>query len=134
MSTVSRPTPRAVLTLTAIVGLQALVVFAFAVFFVVEIFLGSSPSVARAVFAAALVLLAAAALALTARGLWHGRRAARAPIVLAELLQLPVAWGLVQSGRGAIGWPVGAVALAALVLVFTKPVMAHLGVLEDEEE
>ncbi|MGN6087818.1 MAG: hypothetical protein ACTHNT_00860 [Actinomycetales bacterium] len=124
---------RAVVALTAIVAAQALVVFGFAVFFVVEILLGNTPSPARAWFAAALVLVAAIGLALAGRGLWHGRGAARAPIVLAELLQLPVGWGLVQSGRVVLGVLVLVAALTGTVLVFTRPVLGHLGFLTSEE-
>jgi len=51
-----------------------------------------------------------------------GRRWGRGLAVFAELLLLPVAWYLaVGSHRALIGIPLGVIALAALVLLFSPP-------------
>jgi hypothetical protein len=66
---------------------------------------------------ALLVGLAGAALVVAARGVWRHRRWARSPVVVLELLCLPVAWGLLQSGRPELGLPVGGLAVLALALL-----------------
>jgi hypothetical protein len=52
-----------------------------------------------------------------ARDLVRRRRWARAPAVTWEVICLPVAYGLFQSGRWYVGLPLAVVALAVLVAV-----------------
>jgi hypothetical protein len=66
---------------------------------------------------AALALLTAAALALAARGLFFGRRWARAPVLVWELIMLPVGLSLARAIPVA-GALVLASAAAALVAIF----------------
>jgi len=69
---------------------------------------------------AGFALLAAAILALCARGLLALRPTARSPVLLIELLALPVCYSLgFQAGRIAIALPIMLSALAVLVLLFT---------------
>jgi hypothetical protein len=63
-------------------------------------------------------LLGAAVLALCARGLLRLRPAARSPVILVQLLALPVGYSLgIQAGRPLVGVPILLVAIAVLVLV-----------------
>lgn len=97
----------------AVVGLQGLVVVAFAVYYLVELTRGFS--VFNVLVSAALFLLSGAGLLLVARGLLDGRGWARSPALTWELVCLPVAWGLLQSGRWYLGAPVGLLSVLALV-------------------
>jgi len=63
-------------------------------------------------------LLGAAVLALCARGLLRLRPAARSPVILVQLLAVPVGYSLgIQAGRPLVGVPILAVAIAVLVLL-----------------
>jgi hypothetical protein len=67
--------------------------------------------------AVVLFLVMGAGLLLVARDLVRRRRWARAPAVTWEVICLPVAYGLFQSGRWYVGLPLAVVALAVLVAV-----------------
>lgn len=63
-------------------------------------------------------LLGGAVLALCARGLLRLRPSARSPVILVQLLALPVGYSLgIQAGRPLVGVPILLVAIAVLVLV-----------------
>jgi len=63
-------------------------------------------------------VLGAAVLALCARGLLRLRPSARSPVILVQLLAVPVSYSLgVQAGRLLIGLPILAAAIAVLVLL-----------------
>lgn len=65
-------------------------------------------------------LLAAAVLALCARGLLRLRPSARSPVILMQLLAVPVGYSLgFQAGRLLVGAPILIVAVAVLVLLLT---------------
>jgi phosphate/sulfate permease len=114
--------PAQVRLATVLVALEALALVAAAVLLLVKTVVGSPTSLAGAVLAALLALLAAAVLAGAARGLRHLRPAARTPVVVLQLLALPVAFSLTfQAGRVEYGGPVLVVALAVLFLLFTPP-------------
>ncbi len=83
----------------ALVALQAIGLAAAAVFTVVELFVASSDDVARAAVTAVLALAAAVGLGLVARGLLAGRRWARAPALVTNLILLPVAVRAAAGGR-----------------------------------
>jgi hypothetical protein len=72
-----------------------------------------------------LALVAAAALALVARGLLRRRRWARSPTLLTQLLTVPVAWGAVGS-RPLVGVPLLVTAVVTGILVLSPPVGAAL--------
>jgi hypothetical protein len=68
----------------------------------------------------AFALVGAAVLALCARGLIALRPSARSPIILVQLLALPVGYSLgFQGGRPAVATPILIVAIAVLVLLLT---------------
>lgn len=63
-------------------------------------------------------MFAAAVLALCARGLWRLRPSARSPVILVQLLAVPVGYSLgVQGGRLLIALPILAAAITVLVLL-----------------
>ena len=70
-----------------------------------------------ALFTAAFGLLAGAALLVAARGVLRFRRAAYSPVVLAEVLAIPVGISLLQSDRWFAGVAVIVVAVVVLVLL-----------------
>jgi hypothetical protein len=81
---------------------------------------GSPNSLARALLLAALALVGAGALAAAGRSLLRLRPAARTPIVVLQLLALPVSYSLAfQAHRIGYGGPILLAALAVLYLLFT---------------
>ena len=98
-----------------LVGAQGVVVLAIAVLWLVEAFVSDATSVLNVVMSVLLFTVLGAGLVLVARGLVHRRRWARAPAVTWEVICLPVAYGLVQSGRWYVGLPLAVVALLVLV-------------------
>ncbi len=95
-----------------IVGLQGLVVLAFAVYYVSQ--QAKAYSLFNVLVSAALFILSGAGLLLVAKGLLERRGWARSPALTWEIVCLPVAWSLGQSGRWYIGLPVGLLTLLAL--------------------
>jgi hypothetical protein len=123
-STPARPTP--LVALAALVAAQGIGLAGLAVFFLVELVVSTPLSVPRAVMAALLTLLAGLGLLAVARGLHRGRRWARAPALVTQLIVVPVGVGLVQGGRWYVGVPLIGWALAVLVLLFTPAVSEAL--------
>lgn len=119
--------PKDLRVAVGLLGLEALALIGLAAFLVVDTVSGASHSIAGALFGALLVLLVAAFLALGARGLLRLRPAARTPVVVLQILALPVSYSLgFQAGRIAIGGPILIVALLVLYLLFTPPSRAAL--------
>jgi len=116
----------ALVVLVALVAAQGLGLVGLAVFFLVELVVATPLSVPRALMAALLTLLGGVGLLLVARALGRGRRWARAPALVTQLLVLPVGWGLIQGDRWYVGAPLIAWALAVLVLLFTRAVAERL--------
>lgn len=109
------------------VGLEALALVGLAVFLVYDTLAGAAGSIGAALIGVVLILLGAAALAFGARGLLHLRSSARTPIVVIQVLAIPVSYTLgFQAGRIAIGGPMLVAALAVLYLLFTPPSRAAL--------
>jgi hypothetical protein len=116
----SVPGPLRVAVLLILVESAALV--GAAGFLIYATIVGRPSEVARALIGALIALVGAAALAAGARALWHLRPAARSPIVVIQLLALPVSYSLgFQAGRIWYGGPIMAIALAVLFLLFTPP-------------
>lgn len=109
-----------------LVALEAIGLLAVTVFFVVELFVATPDDRGRALVAAVLVLAAAAGLALVARGLASGRRWARAPALVTNLLVLPVAADILRGGRWYVGVPLLLWAVAVLALLFAPATDAAL--------
>jgi hypothetical protein len=75
---------------------------------------GSPHNRGLALFGASLGLLAGTGLLLAARGLARRRRAATSPVVLFQIIAIPVGIGLIQGGRPLIAVGVLAPAVATL--------------------
>jgi len=119
--------PRPLLAASVIVALESLALTATAAFLVVDTAIGHPDSVGRALLGAALALVGALALAFGARGLVRLRSSARTPVVVLQLLALPVSYSLAfQAGRVGYGGPILVAALAVLYLLFTPPARAVL--------
>jgi uncharacterized membrane protein (DUF2068 family) len=108
------------------VGLQGALLVGIAVFYVVELFVATATDTTRALVSAGLTLLAGIGLVLVARGLWQGRRWARSPALVTNLILVPVGIGLLQGGRWYAGVPLLAAAAAVVVLLFSSSVNATL--------
>src|SRR5580765_6949033 len=115
-------TPAPLRLAAAIVAVEALVLLGAAVFVVVDTIAGHPNGVARALLGAGFALLAAVVLALGARGLLLARPGARSPIVVLELLALPVGYSAAfDADRPVIGVPILLAAVSVLYLIFTPP-------------
>jgi hypothetical protein len=110
-----------------VIWLQALGLLAVAVLVIVKTAFGDPDSLGRALLGAALAVLGMIVLLLCARGLLALRPAARTPVVVIELLALPVGYSLgFQAGLIGYGGPILFTALVVLFLLFTPPVRAVL--------
>lgn len=96
------------------------------VFLVVELFIDRPASFASAVALAVVTAIAAVWLGLIGVSVLRGRPWVRGAVVVWQILQIAVAVGSFQGmfARPDIGWLLLAPAIAALALVFTKPVVA----------
>ena len=111
----------------AILGLEALALLATAGFLVFDTIVGTPHSVAGALLGALFAVGGAAVIALGARGLLRLRPVARTPVVVLQLLALPVAYSLAfQAGLVGYGGPILVAALSVLYLLFTPPARAVL--------
>ncbi len=95
--------------------LEAVVLVGFAVFYVAELAVGGGNDTARVVTSAIVIVITAIGLVYLARGWWASATWTRTPTLVWNVLLLPVAASLVQSGQGLIGGLVLAVALLSLV-------------------
>ncbi len=116
----SETPPSTVRAAAALVALQAAALAVVAVVLAVLAVVHSSTRLWAALSIVGFAVLGAVVLWLCARGLVALRPSARSPIVLLELIALPVGFDLgFQGGRLAIALPILVVALAVLVLLFT---------------
>jgi hypothetical protein len=107
--------------------LESLGLIAAMVVLLVKTVTGHPDDVWRALLGAAFALLGAAVLALGARGLYHLRPTARTPVVVLQVLAIPVAYSLAfQAGRVEYGGPILVAVLVVLYLLFTPPARAAL--------
>jgi hypothetical protein len=114
-----------------ILGLEAIGLLVLAGVLVADTVTGSPGNVARALLGAAFAIVGAGVLWLCVRGLLHLRPAARTPVVVLQLLVLPVSYTIAfQADLVGYGGPMMLAALAVLYLLFTPPVRAVL----DREE
>jgi hypothetical protein len=119
--------PGQVRAAVAVIVAESLALVATAVVLVVKTSTGHPHSVAGALLGAALALAGALALGLAARGLAHLRPAARTPVIVLQLLAVPVSYSLAfQAHRVGYGGPILVAALAVLYLLFTPPARAAL--------
>jgi hypothetical protein len=110
----------------ALIALESLGLLAAALIVVIKAATETSHSLAGALLLAAVALCGVAMLALCARGLLRLSPASRTPVLVIEVLAVPVAWDLFSSGKDYYGGPILVAALAVLYLLFTPPVRAVL--------
>jgi hypothetical protein len=112
--------PREIVGAAALSALEGVVLAGIAVLLVVKTAVGNPNSVLGALSGALLALFGAAVLIGLARPILRLRRWARTPIVVLQVIWLPVGFSLTfQAGLPGYGAPLLAVALAILVLFAT---------------
>jgi phosphate/sulfate permease len=121
------PAPGQVRAAAAVIAAESLALFAAAVVLVVKTITGHPHSVAGALLGAGLALGAALVLATAARGLAKLRPASRTPVIVLQLLAVPVSYSLAfQAHRVGYGGPILLAAVVVLYLLFTPPARAAL--------
>lgn len=106
---------------------EAAALVAVMVIVLVKTVAGNPDSIGRALSDAGLAAAGALLLLLGVRGLARLRPAARTPVIVMQLLALPVAYSLAfQAHRAAYGGPILVAALAVIYLLFTPPARAVL--------
>ena len=114
--------PGAVRAAGAIVGVQGLAGVGFAIAVLVRAFGGGSTPGSNLFGEAAYFTVLGAGVVACGIGLILGKRWARGPVVVIEILLIGVAWyALGPSGRPELGIPVGALSVLVLVLLFVGP-------------
>ncbi|WP_322762494.1 hypothetical protein [Frankia sp. Cr2] len=109
--------PPALPAAVALLGAEGLVIGGLGVFLIVRGFGADTDDRGRAELGGLFAIVAAVGLGLLGRALLAGRSWARSPVVVVQLLCLPVAVSLLQGGRYGEGIPLVAVAVAILTLV-----------------
>ena len=110
-----------------LLGLEAFGLLVGAAVLLVDTVTGHPTDRASALLTVAFAVGGALALGFGARGLLRLRPAARTPIVVLQVLAVPVGYQLAfDSERPEWGWPILLVAVAVLYLLFTPPVRAVL--------
>jgi hypothetical protein len=99
----------------AVCAAQGLFLLGFCAFSLYELAQGGSDDATRVVMEVVLVAAFAAGLLGLARFWVRGANWPNTPTIVWNLLLLPVAWGLVQGGRGLIALAVAAVAITGIV-------------------
>jgi hypothetical protein len=118
----SRPVPGPVRVAVIIIAVECLALVGAAGVLIAKSITGTPGELARALLAAAFAVGAAVGLGFAARALLRLRPAARSPIVVVQILALPVAYSLAfQAGRVEYGAPIMLAALAVIFLLFTPP-------------
>jgi hypothetical protein len=112
--------PRVVQVAVAVLGAQAVALLVGAGVLITKTVSGRPHSTAGALLGAALALAGAAVLGLCGRGLFRLSPPARSPVVVIELLALPVGFDLAfQADRIAYGAPILIGALVVVYALFT---------------
>ncbi len=126
----SGPRPARLTGAAAITAAEGALLAAYGVYLMV-MGLAGDPDSPKQTEILAVVFFALAALPLVAaRGLWLRRRWSRGPAMITQIMALPVAWTLINSGGALIagGIAIGVVALAALVLLVNPTATEALGI------
>ncbi|MGH8961281.1 MAG: hypothetical protein ACRDWT_08745 [Jatrophihabitantaceae bacterium] len=119
--------PGQVRTAAAIIAAEALALIVAGLILLAKTVFGHPDSLGRALFDAAFALCGAALLLAGARGLIRLRPAARTPVLVLQLLAIPVSYSLAfQADRVAYGGPILVAAVAVIYLLFTPPARAAL--------
>jgi hypothetical protein len=110
--------PSGVRAAAALVLVEAAALAVVAAALLVLAFVHTTTRLWAAVAIVGFALLGSAVLALCARGLAQLRPSARSPVILVQLLALPVGYSLgIQAGRVLIGVPILLLAIAVLALL-----------------
>lgn len=106
-----------------IIGLEAAGLLVAAGVLLTKIVFGNPDDVVSALLETGLALFGAVLLAVAARGLLRLRPSARPPVIVLQLLAVPVGYSLAfQAGLVGYGGPILIAALSVLYLLFTPPV------------
>jgi peptidoglycan/LPS O-acetylase OafA/YrhL len=114
-----QPASPALRVAAALVVVEGLLLVAAGVLLLVRTVTGTPNDVGTAIFLAALALAVGVLLAWVGRPFARGRRWARSPIVVVQLLALPVGVGFVQGALYGYAVPDLALAIAVLALLVT---------------
>ena len=126
-STSSSDSPSTVRAASVLVGLEGAACLIAAVVLLVRGITGADRHIVNGFGTAAWFGIIGAVVAAAAWALWTGRRWGRGIAVFTQLLLLPVTWYMgVGSHRWIYGVPIAAVALAALVLLFSPATLRWL--------
>lgn len=104
-------TPGARRLAALLLGVQAVVLVGFAIFYVYELAIGEGSDAVRVIMSALVIALGGLGLGLVTRGWLGDSWWPRSPTIVWSVLLLPVGWGLVQGAQTLVGWLVIAVAL-----------------------
>ncbi|MFI6507533.1 hypothetical protein ACIBCT_08005 [Streptosporangium sp. NPDC050855] len=115
----NRPMPLTVAA--AVTGLEGVTAVILGGYAGVETVAGRPADVMSSVGVAVFGVIVGAALLWVARGMLQAERWARSPGVLTQIFAIPVAVTLIQSGQGATGFPLIALALIGLVALLSPP-------------
>ena len=120
-----RTKSRQVIVLSALIFLEAALVVGATAFLVFELVTVTPDSLASALALTVLTALAAGWVTAIAVGLLRGRAWSRGAAIVWQVLQIAVAVGAFQGSfaRPEVGWLLLLPALAALVLLFSRPVV-----------
>jgi hypothetical protein len=119
--------PGSLLAAAFLLAAQALALVVLAVIVIVKVVTGHPSNVGGALVGAALAALAALVLGQCGRAIYQRRPAGRTPVVVIELLALPVSYDLTfPAHRPGYGGPILVSALALLYLLFTPAARAAL--------
>ncbi|MEP6599371.1 MAG: hypothetical protein ABJB98_08000 [Actinomycetota bacterium] len=111
----------------AVVAVESFALVVIGLVLLVKTVTGHPDNLGRALLGAAMALLGAAILGLCARGLVALRAGARSPVLVLQLIALPVGYSLAfQAGRIGYGGPILLAAAVVLYLLFTRPARAAL--------
>jgi hypothetical protein len=116
-----RPVPRTVRIAALLVAVEGAALVVLAVVEALSTVLGDPGSVGLALATAAMAAAGGVLLLWLAAAMSRLRKAARSPVVVLQLISLPIGWTLaVDNGRPELGLPVLALAVAVLVLLGTS--------------
>jgi len=121
-----RTKSRQVIVLSALIFLEAALVGGATAFLIFELLTVTPDSLASALALTVLTALAAVWVTAIAIGVLRGKAWSRGAAIVWQVLQIAVAVGAFQGAfaRAEVGWLLLLPALAALVLLFSKPVVA----------